>query len=69
MASRCWVRNKKHVRKRAKEGAGGTFMPREGGQMGAHGASPHGERRGGGGPVPRHTEERKRGGPVGEACS
>jgi hypothetical protein len=53
-------RRRKHTRKRAEEGASGAFMPREGGEMGAPGASPRGEKEG----ALHHAEERKGGGPV-----
>jgi hypothetical protein len=51
-------RRRKHTRKRAEEGASGAFMPREGGEMGAPGASPRGEKEG----ALHHAEERKGGG-------
>jgi hypothetical protein len=50
-------RRRKHTRKRAEEGASGAFMPREGGEMGAPGASPRGEKEG----ALHHAEERKGG--------
>jgi hypothetical protein len=57
-ASRRWGGREKHVWKRAEEGADSAFMAREGGEMGAPGVSPRGEKEGVG---VRHCATRRRG--------